>query len=356
MNTSTAALSTVPTVSTVSLTGMSPSHNIVRLPLARSRRAAPQPALEVTRRSGPARTPKRVQVAARPATPERLETTSFPLPSASGEGAFVMYLREIGRVPLLTAEQERDLARRVRQGDRDARDHMIQANLRLVVRIARDFESFGLPLLDLISEGNIGLMTAVDRFDPSRGVRLCTYAALWIKQHMRRAIANFSRTIRVPVHVCERLGQINRAAAKLEKILGRTPTLEELAHETGEPIDKVRSLRQAILPTLSLENVTRPDGTGLSVAETVADERALLASDQLDENDVHGALGDALGLLNTREQEILRRRFGLDGDEPQTLDDVGFSFRLTRERIRQLQEGALRKLRMRLRKKLERGI
>lgn len=344
-------------LSTVSLNRMSPSYNVVRLPLNRSRRrSASEAGLELMPKRRSTQTARRPQDAARAATPERLEGSSLPLPSASGEGAFVLYLREIGRVPLLTAEEERALARRVKQGDLAARDHMIQANLRLVVRIARDFESFGLPLLDLISEGNIGLMTAVDRFDPNRGVRLCTYAALWIKQHMRRAIANYSRTIRVPVHVCERLVQVNRAATKLEELLGRAPTLGELAAETGEPIDKVQSLRQAIQPTLSLDNVSGPDGTGLSVAETVADDRVQLASDQLDEDDVHGALGSALHLLNTREQEILRKRFGLDGDEPQTLDEVGLTFGLTRERIRQLQEGALKKLRMRLRRKLERGM
>ena len=344
---------------TVSRTGMNPSHDAVRINLTRSRRPIPTPQAQVGKRQRN-RTAGASEVVAGAVTSKNLplvrQSSPVPQASAAGEGAFVLYLREIGRVALLTAEEELELAHCIQAGDLDARDRMIQANLRLVVRIARDFDSFGLPLLDLISEGNIGLMTAVDRFDPNRGVRLSTYAALWIKQHMRRAIANHSRTIRVPVHVCEKLVQVNRAASKLEEVLGRAASLEELAAETSLPLDKVRNLRQAIMPTLSLDTASGPDESGYSIAETLADDRMRLAYDHLNEGDVHGMLGDAIHLLNSREQEILRRRFGLDGDEPQTLDQVGAQFGLTRERIRQLQEGALRKLRQRLRKKVDRNL
>jgi RNA polymerase primary sigma factor len=335
------------TTVTVSQITPRPSHSPVKLLMTR-RHSKP-----TSDSSAPLTSSSRSQVEVR--SEVRVKPLVFAPPSSASEGAFVLYLREIGRVPLLSPEEEFALAQRVRQGDRAARDHMIQANLRLVVRIARDFETFGLPLLDLISEGNIGLMTAVDRFDPMRGVRLSTYAALWIKQHMRRAIANHSRTIRVPVHVCEKLVRINRAAARLSEELSRPPTAEELAAETGFGLGAVQQLRRAIMPVISLDAPPGFEDDGRSVAETVADDRLRLAPDTLHAEEVQRMLGDSLRGLNEREQEILRRRFGLDGADPETLDQVGEAFGLTRERIRQLQQAALKKLRTRMIKKVGRN-
>src|SRR5213080_4081059 len=184
-------------------------------------------------------------------SPGRIGVPVEPSPADAGSGsydgdtAFHLYLREIGRTPLLTLEQEIELARRIKRGDKRAREQMIKANLRLVVKIARDYESYGLPLLDLINEGNIGLMKGVERFDPKKGAKLSTYAAWWIKQAMKRALANQSKTIRLPVHIVDKLFHLRRAGAKLEEVLGREPTDEELAAEVGFSVARVNQLRRA---------------------------------------------------------------------------------------------------------------
>jgi RNA polymerase primary sigma factor len=258
-----------------------------------------------------------------------------------------LYLREIGQVKLLTREEEVALARRVQQGDAAAREHMIKANLRLVVKIARDYEGQGLPLLDLISEGNIGLMKAVERYDLTRGVKLSSYAAYWIKQGIRRALANLSKTIRLPVHVQEKLISIHRAALKLRRELGREPEDEELAQETGVSARRIRRYRQAALCPVSLEAPLDGDETN-PVSETVADESAASPDLHIDDPVNLQMLAAALEELDERETMILRQRFGLDGEPERTLDQVSRQFGLTRERIRQIQNQALRKLRARL--------
>src|SRR6187200_2726984 len=184
-----------------------------------------------------------------------------------------IYLREIGQIPLLTPEQEIELAAKIKKGDREARALMIRSNLRLVVKIAHDYENIGLPLLDLISEGNIGLIKAVERFDPSKGARLSTYASWWIKQSIKRALANQSKTIRLPVHMVDKISKMNRAARLLQEQLGREPTDEELAEEMGIPTTKVGWMRMAAVRPASLDAPIGDDGSD-SFGDLVPDEKA----------------------------------------------------------------------------------
>jgi len=267
--------------------------------------------------------------------------------SYDGDTAFHLYLREIGRTPLLTPQQEIELAKRIKRGDKRARDQMIKANLRLVVKIARDYEGFGLPLLDLINEGNIGLMKGVERFDPKKGAKLSTYAAWWIKQAMKRALANQSKTIRLPVHIVDKLFHLRRAGAKLEEVLGREPTDEELAAEVGFSVARVNQLRRAAVRPTSLDAPIGDDETN-RVADVVKDEDADTPYEQLEEKTNSALVHEMIGTLDAREQAILRQRFGLDGGDRKTLEEIGVQFGVTRERIRQIEEIALKKLRHRI--------
>ena len=267
--------------------------------------------------------------------------------SYDGDTAFHLYLREIGQTPLLTPREEIELARRIRKGDRRAREQMIKANLRLVVKIARDYESYGLPLLDLINEGNIGLMKGVERFDPKKGAKLSTYAAWWIKQSIKRALANQSKTIRLPVHVVDKLFQLRRTASKLEEVLGREPSDDELAAELGYSVARVKQLRRAAVRPTSLDAPIGDDDTN-RVSDVVKDENADTPYEQLEEKTNNALVHEMIGTLDAREQAILRQRFGLDGDDRKTLEKIGEQFGVTRERIRQIEEIALRKLRKRL--------
>jgi RNA polymerase primary sigma factor len=255
-----------------------------------------------------------------------------------------LYLREIGQVPLLTAAQEVELAARIRAGDREARAQMIRANLRLVVKIAHDYANFGLPMPDLISEGNIGLIKAVERFDPAKGGKLSTYAAWWIKQSIKRALANQSKTIRLPVHLVDKIAKVRRLASGLSEELGREPTDEELAEEVGISAPKLAQLRLVSLRPASLDAPLAEDD-GKQLGETVGDLEARDPCEQLSGSDLLQELGDLMEKLDAREQRILSERFGLEGDTPKTLEEVGRRFGVTRERIRQLQNGALAKLR-----------
>lgn len=265
------------------------------------------------------------------------------------EGSLKIYLREIAEVPLLTREQEIDLAKRIRKGDAKARVHMIQANLRLVVKIAHDYANLGLPLQDLISEGNIGLMKAVERFDYRRGVKLSTYAAWWIKQSIKRALANQSKTIRLPVHVVDKLSRMRRAAVKLADVLGREPTDEELSEEMGIPRHKISQLKTVSLRPSSLDAPVGDDEQS-AFGEIVADEEALDPSELLRDKALRKEITDMIEELDEREQAILMARFGLDGDKPLTLEMIGRRFKVTRERIRQVQNMALNKLRQQMRR------
>ena len=266
-----------------------------------------------------------------------------------GDTAYQLYLKEIGQTPLLTIEEENYLAARIKKGDKAARERMIKANLRLVVKIARDYEGYGVPLLDLISEGNIGLMKGVERFDPTKGAKLSTYSAWWIKQAIKRALANQGKTIRLPVHVVDKLFHIRRAEARLQEAFGREATDDEIASELDTTSDKIRELRTASQRPASLEAPLGYDSDN-RVADVVADENAEDPYDELEGKANTAMLREVMKDLDPREVTILRYRFGLDGDDEKTLEEVGRKFGLTRERIRQIQEIALKKLRKKIEK------
>jgi RNA polymerase primary sigma factor len=261
-----------------------------------------------------------------------------------------IYLREIGQTSLLTPQEEIDLAARIKKGDREAETLMIKANLRLVVKIARDYANLGLPSLDLISEGNIGLMKAVERFDPAMGGKLSTYAAWWIKQAIKRALANQSKTIRLPVHLVDKISKIRRASLQMSDELGREPTDDELAQEIGISRSKVSQLKTVSIRPASLDApISHDDSTELG--ETVGDEGAQTPFELLRDKNLRDQVSDLFDVLDDRERKIIVQRFGLDGGKPKTLEEVGKKFGVTRERIRQLQNIALAKLRRALSKK-----
>ncbi len=266
-----------------------------------------------------------------------------------GDTAYQLYLKEIGQTPLLTIEEENMLAARIKRGDKAARERMIKANLRLVVKIARDYEGYGVPLLDLISEGNIGLMKGVERFDPTKGAKLSTYSAWWIKQAIKRALANQGKTIRLPVHVVDKLFHIRRAEARLQEAFGREATDEEIAGELDTTPEKIRELRTASQRPASLEAPLGYDSDN-RVADVVADDNAEDPYEELEGKANTSMLREVMKDLDPREVTILRYRFGLDGDDEKTLEEVGRKFGLTRERIRQIQEIALKKLRKKIEK------
>jgi len=260
------------------------------------------------------------------------------------ENGIKIYLREIGQIPLLTPKDEIRLAARIKKGDKQARAQMIKANLRLVVKIAHDYSNFGLPLLDLISEGNIGLMKAVERFDPKKGGKLSTYAAWWIKQSIKRALANQAKTIRLPVHLVDKISKMKRAGHKLSEKLGREPTDQELADLLGLTRQKVAQLRTISIRPASLD-APIGDDDATEFSEIVGDEAALTPFELLRDKTLRQEVTDILEELEPREAEILTMRFGLDGGKPKTLEDVGRKFKVTRERVRQIQNIALTKLR-----------
>jgi RNA polymerase primary sigma factor len=258
--------------------------------------------------------------------------------------ALNLYLREIARTPLLTVQEEVDLAKRIKKHDKKAREQMIKANLRLVVKIARDYENYGMPLLDLINEGNIGLMKAVERFDPAKGAKFSTYGAWWIKQSIKRALANQSKTIRLPVHVVDKVAHIRRAALKLQEIFGREPTDDEIAEELGISRRRVTQYRAAAVTPTSLD-ASLGDEDSNRISDVVEDERADTPYEELEEKTNTDLVRDMLKKLDNREATILQLRFNLNGEREETLEEIGKRFGVTRERIRQIQEMALTKLR-----------
>ena len=277
-------------------------------------------------------------------TKEASEPTSYS--GGSSEQGLRRYCREIAKTPLLTPADEVRLAARIKKGDEEARSQMIKANLRLVVKIAQDYNGLGLPLGDLIAEGNIGLMKAVERFDPKKGGKLSTYAAWWIKQCMKRALANQGRTIRLPVHMKEKISKMTRIAGHLTEELGREPTLEEISEFTGIPTHKLSALSEAAMRPASLD-APMGDGTDsrMTFGETVCDESMVQPDDTTSDGDLVDQLGDLLHELDDRERRIIDLRFGLGGRRSRTLVEVGKEFGVTRERIRQLQNVALTKMR-----------
>ncbi len=289
--------------------------------------------------------PQRLELDAASAAPSRRNGDSQDNPDA--DLVFRLYAREIGEVKLLTIDEEVALSREVRKGNAQARELMIKANLRLVVKIAHDFEGYGLPLLDLISEGNLGLMRAVERYDPAKGAKLSTYAAFYIKQAMRRAIADHARLIRLPVYAQEKLMVIGRAETRLRELLGRAPTDEEISYEIRLPAVKVRRLRTAALPPTSLD-APQSDDTTSTISETIADENARSPDEELRQEDTANLMTELLQHLPPRELQIIRHRFGFEEGREKTLEEIGHQMGLTRERIRQLQNSALRRLRTRM--------
>ena len=260
------------------------------------------------------------------------------------DGALGAYLKEIGEIPLLTRADEQRLGKRIKKGDRAAREHMIRANLRLVVKIAQDYAGLGLPLLDLISEGNIGLMKGVERFDPNRGTKFRTYGAWWIKQAVRRALANQSKTIRLPVHLVDKLAKMRRIAVQLFDELGREPTDEELAKEIGVTAQRVAQLRRISMRPTSL-NAMVGDEADAELGDLIADETAVMPGRDLESRNLLKELRSVLHVLDERERAILSLRFPLSDETPPTLEQIGKRFKVTRERIRQIQNVALKKLR-----------
>ncbi|MFP6884522.1 MAG: RNA polymerase sigma factor RpoD/SigA [Roseibacillus sp.] len=261
-----------------------------------------------------------------------------------------VYLREISKTDLLTPAEEVELAARIKKGDKKARAHMIKANLRLVVKIAQDYSGYGLPLADLISEGNIGLMKAVERFDPEKGGKLSTYGSWWIKQSIKRALANQSKTIRLPVHMVDKIAKMRRISALLAECIGREPSDDELAEELGLPRRKLALLKRASQRPVSLDAPVNEDES-IDLSDIIGDERAQSPLDALVDKNIHNQLDDLLEVLDKREHRIIGARFGLNGKKPMTLEEVGREFGVTRERIRQLQNAALEKMRKALRKK-----
>ena len=255
-----------------------------------------------------------------------------------------MYLKEIGQIPLLTADEEVDLAKRVSEGDQAAKDKLTEANLRLVVSIAKKYSGRGLHILDLIQEGNTGLIRAVDKFDWTKGNKFSTYATWWIRQAITRAIADQARTIRVPVHMVEVINKATRCNRKLVQELGREPTVEEIAAELGLPVEKIIEANRTAADTLSLDTPVG-DEEDTSIGSFVEDERTPGPADATSNAMLAEALRDILSTLTDREADVLRMRFGMEDGRAHTLEEVGQSFGVTRERIRQIENKAIRKLR-----------
>jgi len=254
------------------------------------------------------------------------------------------YLDQIGKTPLLTLEQETALARRVLKGDEAARQKMIQSNLRLVVRIAKDYDNFGLSLMDLISEGNFGLIKAVERFDPDKGGKLSTYASWWIKQAIKRALASNGKTIRLPVHMVDRIAQMRRVTARLTVEIGREPHNDEIAMAMEIPLSKVVHMQSIANRAASLDQPVGIEGDA-TLGDLVKDETERTPFETLRGKSDNAEIAEMLTALDPREAEILTHRFGLNGESPLTLEEVGELFKLTRERVRQLQQSALMQLR-----------
>jgi RNA polymerase primary sigma factor len=257
------------------------------------------------------------------------------------EDGLQLFLAEIGRRPLLTAAEEQSLAKRVERGDKGAKRHMIEANLRLVVSIAKDYRGLGLPLLDLIQEGTIGLTRAVEKFDWRRGYKFSTYATWWIRQAVQRAVSNQGRTIRIPVHVVERQQKLIAAQRRLQVSLGREPTEEELIEATGlQPHHAAEALAAARVAS----SLNEPLGEELEMGDLLADDALESPVEAVDRSFRETRLQTAMDELPDRERRILEQHFGLHGAETQTLEEIGRTLGLTRERVRQVEQQALRRL------------
>ena len=274
---------------------------------------------------------------------EKVATYHVELPAA-----LQSYLKGIGETPLLNRIEELSVSRRVRKGEGRARELMIKANLRLVVKLASDYKHCGLPILDLISEGNLGLMKAVERFKPSRGVKFSTYACWWIKQSIRRALANQSKTVRLPVHLVDRIQRLRRVSSALSAELGREPNEFELAEELQVEPSYITRLREISAGTVSLDVRIGSEGDESTLGDLLADPVAVDPTEEHERIDFREAVTRSLQVLTSREVEILHLRFGLCDSQERTLEQIGDKLSVTRERVRQIQNSALSKLRRRL--------
>jgi RNA polymerase primary sigma factor len=283
------------------------------------------------------------EVIARGATPRTERAPELDLAVESSLDSLRLYLREIGRVPLLTARQEVALAKRIELGDLTAKAAMVEANLRLVVSIAKGYLGRGLSFLDLIQEGSLGLIRAVEKFDYRRGYKFSTYATWWIRQAVTRAIADKARTIRIPVHMVEKLNKVVHLERQMVQRLGREPRPEEIAEELRMSVEEVRDiLRMAQVP-VSLEKPIGEEGDS-ELGDFVEDESAASPFDEASVNLRHTDILRALDALPDRERKVIELRFGLQGEQPRTLEEVGRAFGVTRERIRQIENNTLKKL------------
>src|SRR5437879_6047344 len=277
------------------------------------------------------------------AGPEEDEQEAVEEPREVSTDALQLFLKDIGKVDLLTAAQEVELAKRIERGDHGAKQEMVEANLRLVVSIAKKYRNQGLPFLDLIQEGTIGLVRAAEKFDYRKGFKFSTYATWWIRQAVARALADKARTIRMPVHIVEKLNRIGRAERKLVTALGREPTPEELAEGTGIDREEVDSIKRSARAPISLEKPVG-DEENSEFGQFIADEQAESPYERAVEILTREALRDALENLSYRERRVLELRYGIGGEHPRTLEEVGRTFNVTRERIRQIESQSLKKL------------
>lgn len=255
-----------------------------------------------------------------------------------------MYLKEIGKIPLLSTDEEIELAKRMEKGDEEARKKLAEANLRLVVSIAKRYVGRGMQFLDLIQEGNLGLIKAVEKFDYRKGYKFSTYATWWIRQAITRAIADQARTIRIPVHMVETINRLIRTSRQMVQELGREPTPEELARKLDMPAERVREIKKISQDPVSLETPIGEEEDS-HLGDFIQDDNVMIPADQAAFTLLHEQLMESLETLTEREQQVLRLRFGLDDGRPRTLEEVGRVFHVTRERIRQIEAKALRKLR-----------
>jgi RNA polymerase primary sigma factor len=279
-----------------------------------------------------------------PATPDQPEVEVARAETEITTDSLQLFLKDIGKVPLLTAAQEVELAKRIERGDHGAKQAMVEANLRLVVSIAKRYRNQGLPFLDLIQEGTIGLVRAAEKFDYRKGFKFSTYATWWIRQAVARAIADKGRTIRMPVHVVEKLNRIMRSERKLRAERGREPSIEEIARDVDMTTDEVEQIRRSAQTPVSLEKPVGDDDES-EFGHFLADDSAPLPEELAETTLQREALRNILGALSERERKVLELRYGLDGHQPRTLDEVGRAFNVTRERIRQIEHQGLKKLR-----------
>lgn len=259
------------------------------------------------------------------------------------KNAIQLYLRDIGDIPLLTREEEQHLAKKLRRGDKQAKKTLIRANLRLVVAIAKRYSHLGVPFLDLVEEGNLGLIRGIEKFNPKRGVRISTYASWWIKQAIIRCIGSQGKTIRLPVYIMERMVTVNKAKQALKHKLGRPPKLSEIAKRVRMPIEKIKEVELVNQSFSSLHTAIDEEGVG-ELVDIIEDIDSLPPSHMVSANMLFQDMLDLLEILNEREQEVISMRFGLRGHFPKTLEEIGKNYKLTRERVRQIESKSIKKM------------